>query len=144
MAPSEEVAAPVALLEELSIGKSKKGKKGKKNRLAMLDPVPVPEPLNAEGEGEIVPDIPAAPIAAAEAEEAEPRTENGLDLQQQQQQQQQHPDESSSRICASRATHLLIDDEWKKCHKCRALILHLSLELARNMKEENQHAHSIV
>lgn len=128
-------------------------------------PDPVPEPLSASGE--IVPEIPAleetaapivaeeisAPIAAEEipapiaAEEIpapiaaeEARTENGgVDLQ-----QQQHPDDESSRICASRATHLLIDDEWKKCLKCRALIHHLSVELARNMNEEDQHACEII
>lgn len=128
--PSEEkAAAPVEL--DLSIGKvTKKGKKGKNTKSAMPDPVP--EPLSASGE--IFPKIPT-PIAAEEA-----RTENGgVDLQ-----QQQHPDDESSRICASRATHLLIDDEWKKCLKCRALIHHLSVELARNMNEEDQHAYEII
>lgn len=77
--------------------------------------------------GESVPKLPA-PIAE------EPRTEYGVDLR-------PHPDESS--ICASRATHLLVDDEWKKCPKCRALIHHLSLELARNMNED-KHGYEII
>lgn len=54
--------------------------------------------------------------------DAKSQTKYGIDLQ--------HADESS--ICASRATHLLVDDEWEKCSKCRALIHHLSLELTRN------------
>lgn len=87
-------------------------------------PDPVPGPSTS---GDRVHELPA-PIAG------KPRTGYGVDLR-------QHPDESS--ICASRATHLLVDDEWKKCPKCRALIHHLSLELARNMNK-NKHGYDII
>lgn len=129
---SEVEAAPAKL--DLSIGKAKKGKKGKKGKKtksAMPDPVSRPPSVSSE----IVPQIPAS-ITAEEAA----RTENGdVDLH-----QQQHPDDESSRICASRATHLFIDEEWKKCQKCRALIRHLSLQLARNMNEEDQNEYEII
>lgn len=72
--------------------------------------------------GETVHEIPP-PIA-------EVRTEYGVDFL-------QHPNESSSSICAvSRATHLLVDNEWKKSSKCYALIHHLSLQLARKTNED--------
>lgn len=54
----------------------------------------------------------------------------------------QHADESS--FCASRATHLLVGDEWKKCPNCRMLIHHLSLELGRNMIVDHKDGYALV
>lgn len=117
-APCTEAVIEAASQEDIL--PKKKGKKGKKTKSKAVKETLeslelAPEPSTS---GEPVHDI-SFPIAGS-------RTEDGIDLV-------QHPDESS--ICASRATHLLVDDEWKECAKCRALIHHLSLELARYMNE---------
>lgn len=87
-----------------------------------LDPVPEPS-------GEAVHESPS-PIVM----DTKSQTERNMGFQ--------HADESS--ICASRATHLLVDDEWKKCTKCRALIHHLSLELARNMIVDHKDEYEVI
>lgn len=87
-----------------------------------LDPVPEPS-------GEAVHESPL-PIVM----DTKSQTEHNMEFQ--------HADESS--ICASRATHLLVDDEWKKCTKCRALIHHLSLELARNMIVDHKYEYEVI